>query len=224
MELTLNTSLELILRIFISCLCGAIIGLERTVRLKEAGIRTHTIVALGAALMMTVSKYGFYDMITELGVNVDGSRIASCVVTGISFLGAGVIFVRGNSIKGLTTSAGIWATAGIGLALGAGMYYVGIAATLLLALVQLVLHRFIGRLDSLVAADISITAIYSPEIFENINKALSERGLEVHRCHATKNTDNTVTFKLTVKSTKEIPFVDLVNIFEHNESIVGFSL
>lgn len=224
MELTLNTSLELILRIFISCLCGAIIGLERTVRLKEAGIRTHTIVALGAALMMTVSKYGFYDMITELGVNVDGSRIASCVVTGISFLGAGVIFVRGNSIKGLTTSAGIWATAGIGLALGAGMYYVGIAATLLLALVQLVLHRFIGRLDSLVAADISITAIYSPEIFENINNALSERGLEVHRCHATKNTDNTVTFKLTVKSTKEIPFVDLVNIFEHNESIVGFSL
>ncbi len=224
MELTFSTSLELILRIFISCLCGAVIGLERTVRLKEAGIRTHTIVALGAALMMTVSKYGFYDMITELGVNVDGSRIASCVVTGISFLGAGVIFVRGNSIKGLTTSAGIWATAGIGLALGAGMYYVGVAATLLLALVQLVLHRFIGRLDSLVAADISITAIYTPVIFEKINMALSERGLEVHRCHATKNTDNTVTFKLTVKSTKEIPFADLVNIFEHNESIVGFSL
>ena len=224
MPLTIEASLELILRIFIACVCGAIIGLERTVRLKEAGIRTHTIVALGAALMMTVSKYGFYDMITEMGVNVDGSRIASCVVTGISFLGAGVIFVRGNSIKGLTTSAGIWATAGIGLALGAGMYTVGIAATVILAVVQLVLHRFIGRLDSLVAADISITAIYSSSIMETITKSLEERGLEVHRFHATKNADNTVTFKLTVKSTKAIPFSDLVDIFEHNENIVGFSL
>ena len=223
MEPTLTLMLELVLRIFVACLCGAVIGLERTVRLKEAGIRTHTIVALGAALMMTVSKYGFYDMLI-CGVNVDGSRIASCVVTGISFLGAGVIFVRGNSIKGLTTSAGIWATAGIGLALGAGLYIVGVSATVLLAIVQLVLHRFIGRLDSLVAADISITAIYSADIIEKINTALTERGLEIHRCHATKNADNTVTFKLTVKSTKELPFSDLVDIFEHNENIVGFSL
>lgn len=223
MEPTTKLMLELVLRITIACLCGAIIGLERTVRLKEAGIRTHTIVALGAALMMAVSKYGFYDMLI-CGVNVDGSRIASCVVTGISFLGAGVIFVRGNSIKGLTTSAGIWATAGIGLALGAGLYIVGIAATLLLAIVQLVLHKFIGRLDSLVAADISITAIYSPDIIDKISKELEKRGLEIHRCHATKNADNTVTFKLTVKSTKEIPFSDLVDIFEHNENIVGFSI
>ena len=117
----MDPTLELMLRITIACVCGALIGMERTIRLKEAGIRTHTIVALGAALMMIVSKYGFLDAVRYQG-NFDASRIASCVVTGISFLGAGVIFVRGNSIKGLTTAAGIWATAGIGLALGAGLY------------------------------------------------------------------------------------------------------
>ena len=224
MELTLNTSLELILRIFISCLCGAIIGLERTVRLKEAGIRTHTIVALGAALMMTVSKYGFYDMITELGVNVDGSRIASCVVTGISFLGAGVIFVRGNSIKGLTTSAGIWATAGIGLALGAGMYFVGISAALVLILVHFILHRFIGRLDSVTLNEIVLTAIYSADIIDNVTKLLSAKGHQVTKCHASKGSDNTIQLTLLVKSTREIPFSEIADIFEHNENIISFSL
>ena len=103
---------DYLVRIVVACLCGGLVGLERTKRLKEAGIRTHIIVALGATLIMVVSKYGFADV-----VGADASRIASNVITGISFLGAGVIFVRGGSVKGLTTAAGIWATAAIGLAL-----------------------------------------------------------------------------------------------------------
>ena len=122
-----------VIRMFVACFCGAIIGLERSRRQKDAGIRTHMIVALGSALIMIVSKYGFMDIMHIEGIRADASRIASNVVTGVGFLGAGVIFVRDVSIKGLTTAAGIWATAGVGLAIGAGMYPLGIAATLLMA-------------------------------------------------------------------------------------------
>lgn len=129
---------DYLIRIVVACLCGGLVGLERTKRLKEAGIRTHIIVALGAALIMVVSKYGFSDV-----GGADASRIASNVITGISFLGAGVIFVRGGSVKGLTTAAGIWATAAIGLALGAGMYTVGVLCTVLVILLQISLHKLL---------------------------------------------------------------------------------
>lgn len=129
---------DYLVRIVVACLCGGLVGLERTKRLKEAGIRTHIIVALGATLIMVVSKYGFTDVI-----GADASRIASNVITGISFLGAGVIFVRGGSVKGLTTAAGIWATAAIGLALGAGMYTVGVLCTVLIIVLQFSLHKFL---------------------------------------------------------------------------------
>lgn len=219
----MELSLELVLRIVIASICGAAIGTERTVRLKEAGIRTHTIVAMGAALMMTVSKYGFLDKAIYNG-NFDASRIASCVVTGISFLGAGVIFVKDSSIKGLTTSAGIWATAGIGLALGAGMYFVGISAALVLILVHFILHRFIGRLDSVTLNEIVLTAIYSADIIDNVTKLLSAKGHQVTKCHASKGSDNTIQLTLLVKSTREIPFSEIADIFEHNENIISFSL
>ena len=121
---------EYILRILISGLCGLLIGLERKNRSKEAGIRTHFVVACGAAVFMIVSKYAFFDMIngqySGLDVRLDPSRVASTIVSGIGFLGAGMIFVQKNTITGLTTAAGIWATAGVGMAIGAGMYSMGI--------------------------------------------------------------------------------------------------
>jgi putative Mg2+ transporter-C (MgtC) family protein len=132
--------LEYVLRLVISAACGMLIGFERKNRMKEAGIRTHMIVAIGSALMMIVSKYGFFDLAAYAQysslLKVDASRIASQIVTGIGFLGAGVIFVRNQNITGLTTAAGIWSTAGIGMAVGAGMYGIGIAATLLILLTQ----------------------------------------------------------------------------------------
>ena len=100
---------ELLLRIAIACVLGILIGNERKNRNKSAGVRTHAIVAMGSALMMVVSKYGFVD-IMDYG-KFDGARIAAQVVSGVGFLGAGIIFVRNNLVSGLTTSAGIWATA-----------------------------------------------------------------------------------------------------------------
>lgn len=216
-------TLELIVRIVIACICGAGIGIERTLRLKEAGIRTHTIVALGSALMMVVSKYGFLDKDVYLG-SFDASRIAASVVTGISFLGAGVIFVKGNSIKGLTTAAGIWATSGIGLALGAGMYTVGVVSTVVLIAIQLSLHRFVGGLDSMSMSDISVTVVYSPEAVDRLTEMLAKQGIKIHRCNAIKGDDNTVTLNMTVKSEADLEYADMVNIFEHNENIISFSI
>ena len=139
--------IEFIIRIFIAAICGCMIGVERKIRLKEAGMRTHLVVAFGAALFMIVSKYGFDDMIdfavetnNEL-VKFDPTRIASTIVTGIGFLGAGTIFVRKNVINGLTTAAGLWATAAIGMAIGAGQYFIGIASTVMLSLLQWILHN-----------------------------------------------------------------------------------
>ncbi|MFQ9490102.1 MAG: MgtC/SapB family protein [Bilophila wadsworthia] len=119
MDITVFTELEFFFRILIAGICGGLIGYERNNRLKEAGIRTHLIVALAAALIMVVSKYGFSDVTTLKGVALDPSRIAAQIVTGVGFLGAGMIFVRNQTISGLTT-AGVWATAGIGMTIGAG--------------------------------------------------------------------------------------------------------
>lgn len=135
-----------VLRLFIAGLCGFAIGFERKNRAKEAGIRTHFVVACASALMMIISKYGFADTVTEAGNYIygtrgaDGARIAAQIVSGVGFLGAGMIFVHKNTIKGLTTAAGIWATAGIGMAIGAGMYFIGIATTVIILLAQIFLH------------------------------------------------------------------------------------
>ena len=123
-------------RLILASCCGLCIGIERTNRLKDAGIRTHLIVCMGAALMMLVSKYGFFDVspLTEF-FKADVSRVASSVVAGIGFLGAGIIFERNRCVTGLTTAAGI------GMAMGAGMYLIAVAGTMILITAQSLLHN-----------------------------------------------------------------------------------
>lgn len=130
----MNLFLDFALRLFVAGAMGVLIGLEREYRAKEAGYRTHFLVALGSALMMIVSQYGFAEVLKTDLIRVDPSRIAAQVVSGIGFIGAGTIILQKQIVRGLTTAAGIWATSGIGLAVGAGMYAIGIAATLLVLL------------------------------------------------------------------------------------------
>ena len=130
----MNLFLDFALRLFVAGAMGVLIGLEREYRAKEAGYRTHFLVALGSALMMIVSQYGFAEVMKTDLIRVDPSRIAAQVVSGIGFIGAGTIILQKQIVRGLTTAAGIWATSGIGLAVGAGMYAIGIAATLLVLL------------------------------------------------------------------------------------------
>lgn len=135
--------LDMVVRLLASVLCGFAIGYERKARSKEAGIRTHTIVCMAAALLMIISKYGFADeIIGDGGIRgADSARIAAQIVSGIGFLGAGIIFYRRDMLHGLTTAAGIWATAAIGMAIGAGMYIIGAVSTVILVLLQVILHR-----------------------------------------------------------------------------------
>ena len=121
----------LVLRLLVAGTLGAIIGLDREYRAKEAGFRTHFLVSLGSALFMVVSQYGFKEIVEANGANYDGARVAAQIVSGIGFLGAGTIIFHKQFIRGLTTAAGMWATAGIGMAVGGGMYFIGIAATIL---------------------------------------------------------------------------------------------
>ncbi len=137
-QIFLSQNLMYLVRLIVAGLCGVIIGFERTNRAKEAGLRTHCIVAIASCLMMLVSIYGFMNIPNI--VNRDPARIAAQIVSGIGFLGAGMVFVKHQMISGLTTAAGIWATAGIGMAIGCGMYVVGVAGTLLILLAQTVLH------------------------------------------------------------------------------------
>lgn len=128
----------LALDLILAALLGFFIGLERKLRDKEAGIRTHTIVSFGAALMMVISKFAF-------GSEADSARVAAQIVAGIGFLGAGIIVYKKNVVHGLTTAAGVWTTAGIGMACGGGLWLIAIIATIVLVLLQWCLHRKIFR-------------------------------------------------------------------------------
>lgn len=155
--LTVFDNLEFLIRILLSGILGAIIGLERTRRFKEAGIRTHCIIAVSSAAFMIISKYAFLDLSGVAGVqNADPARIAAQIVSGISFLGAGVIFKHNTSIRGLTTAAGMWATSAVGMAIGAGMYWLGLIETASLMIIQLIFHRFPVAGDNLVSQSVSV--------------------------------------------------------------------
>ncbi len=132
---------DTVLRLVAATLLGALVGLERERRERSAGLRTHAIVALAAALMMVVSTYGFSDVLGpgQL-VQLDVSRVAAQVVTGIGFLGAGVIIFRQSVVRGLTTAASVWAVAGLGLACGGGLFAAAGVTTALLLLLQIVLR------------------------------------------------------------------------------------
>ncbi|MBR3089933.1 MAG: MgtC/SapB family protein [Prevotella sp.] len=138
---------EFILRLFAAAVMGGIIGMERGYRAKEAGVRTHFLVALGSALFMIVSQFGFETVLSlPYNIRLDPSRIASQVVSGIGFIGAGTIIFQKHVVKGLTTAAGLWVTAAIGMTCGSGLYILASATTLLVLLcletLNLIMHHF----------------------------------------------------------------------------------
>lgn len=138
-------TLEFVLRIFVAAILGGAVGLEREYRDKAAGFRTHFLVALGSALFMIISAYGFEGVLTNENMRLDVSRIAAQVVTGIGFIGAGTIIFQKNAVRGLTTAAGVWVTAAIGLTCGAGMYLLAIISTALV-LVGMEAFNYVLRL------------------------------------------------------------------------------
>jgi len=138
----MEQTLEFVLRIFLAGLMGGAIGFERGIRAKSAGIRTHFLVALGSALLMLVSQYAF-----EGARQFDAARVAAQVVTGVGFLGAGVIIFQKNAVRGLTTAAGIWVASAIGLACGAGLYWLSFFTSVIVIACLEVMHLTMSRFE-----------------------------------------------------------------------------
>lgn len=220
--------LEFFSRIVVACLCGAVIGVERSHRLKEAGVRTHVLVCCAAALMIIISKYGFADLgtsdeIQKFGVRgADPARIAAQVVSGISFLCAGVIFKQGSVVKGLTTAAGLWATAGIGLALGAGMFLLGAFATLLVLLLQIVMHRFPVLNDHYQNNRIEITVTDDSGFRNALSKQLDIWHAQVLESSITRNQDGTTFYSMLVKMHNSVKQEDIFTFLEQNSNVTSF--
>ena len=180
---------EWLLRIVVATLCGALIGFERSKRLKEAGVRTHSVVALASAVFMIISKYAFIDMAGGIfgAKEADPSRIASTIVTGIGFLGAGAIFRTGNLVKGLTTAAGIFATAAVGMSVGSGLYVIGIFATALILLVHFIMHKVqLGR-DKAVFCELTIKINDDNNRLEILNEFAKNNNIELEEQELVKD-------------------------------------
>ena len=181
---------NLIIRLLIAGLLGGLIGFEREVRAKEAGLRTHFIVALGSALFMIISQYAFSG-------RFDAARVAAQVVSGIGFIGAGVIIFQKNAVRGVTTAAGLWVAAAIGLACGAGMYAVAIAACLLTLLCLEAMH-FITRQYGEKTVTMTISPVHADELAD-ILKEIEKNGADVISFSVS---NETATIELHVRNKK----------------------
>ena len=227
--MSLDQEIAYSLRIVVAAVCGAAIGVDRTTKLKQAGIKTHCFIACTAAVMMILSKYGFGDLMQGADSylagtkGADPSRIASQVISGIGFLGAGVLLKKGDTIHGLTTAAGFWVTTAIGLAIGSGMYYTGIFTTVLVLLVQIIFHRMH------IGSDTSTYEVYavvedSVQLWRKLEKELKKNHLKVTVGKVEKMEGNLLSVQLLVKTTLPLTLDEAIGILETSESIKSISL
>jgi putative Mg2+ transporter-C (MgtC) family protein len=173
-------ALELVLRLLAAAVLGAAIGYEREIRTKSAGVRTHVLVALGSALFMVISIFGF-----EGAKQFDAARVAAGVVTGIGFLGGGIIIkLQKNHITGLTTAAGLWVTAAIGLSAGCGMFELAILCTAVTLFCLEVMHFWAFRLGKR-----NVNATLASRTPEALCEAVKGLGKMVERSNLSKQGD-----------------------------------
>lgn len=216
-------------RILLSCLLGGIMGYERSKRFKEAGIRTHIIVCCGAALLMIVSKYGFVDLASAEGGAFNGTRgadparVAAQVVSGICFLGAGVIFKNGGTIKGLTSAAMLWFTAGIGLAVGAGMIWIAAVGTVLVCTIQVLLHRFAVGADAYAGNRLQFTVKNGYDFNGALMKQIEDWGAQITDSKVSRRREGVTEYELTVRRRTEISYAEMKSFMESRDDILSSS-
>ena len=222
--LDIYDNLEFVIRLLVSAAAGGLIGLERSRRLKEAGIRTHCIVALSSCLFMILSKYAFVD-VAALSLNkTDNARIAAQVVSGISFLGAGIIFKQGRSgVKGLTTAAGIWGTAAVGLAIGAGLYTVGISAVLIMLALQFTLHKHPAGSNPQYEYDVLIRMPDRADLHEAVEGFLKEKDCLIENTHVKKE-DQEVEISLFIRTDQPFEHGDILSFMGEHPDIRELSM
>jgi len=218
------TELEFFGRLLLAGICGAVVGYERKRNMKEAGVRTHFIVAMAAALVMLVSKYGFADVASLPGHSVDASRVAASVVSGVGFLGAGLIFVRKYTINGLTTAAGIWATSAVGMAIGGGMYAVGIMGAVIILLAQVFLHRRWSFLRIPSTEQFRLVVANTDESVREVQEILENNKIEILNIKMEIGDNGYITLDLITKLPANFNPVEIMTVFRKHQNIKSIDL
>lgn len=208
------TETEMVLRIGIACVLGGIVGIERESLNRPAGFRTHIMVCSGSTLIMLVSMYGFP------GTWADPSRIAAQVVTGIGFLGAGTIMQQGGNIRGLTTAASIWVIAGVGLAVGTGMYVAAIATSIL----SLIVLRYSKGLERALISKrkiriISVTIQDYPGQLGELCVRIGQLGIDINNVEMHPLNNGKITIELNVQFPANKDINDLMAILAEMQGV-----
>ncbi len=193
---------ELIMRLILACLAGAVIGYERKKREKVAGMRTHIIAALASTIFSICSKYSYFDVLKYDGVSVDAARIAANIVTGICFLGAGMIIMKNRSIRGLTTAAGIWAVSAIGMCFGNGLYIIGFASTVIIIIIQYTLHNSFDAFEGGQVVECTLVIEDGEKHMEEFIASLHELDSLIRVMAVTKEANGCFTLKVGLHSGK----------------------
>ncbi|MBR0410053.1 MAG: MgtC/SapB family protein [Eubacterium sp.] len=225
--LSVYDNLEFLIRILIAAVLGASIGIERKRRDKGAGVRTHCIIALTSAVFMILSKYAFIDLVDMNGSRgADSARIAAQVVSGISFLGAGIIFKQGRaSVRGLTTAAGMWATASIGLTIGAGLYWLSFFATAILLFLQFFLHKYSVGSHALTEQEIKIKMEYDPEVLDAFHAFLDKRRCVIEESTINRSsTEGTVEVRMSVRIDPPLEYQETLDFMRQHPQVSRFSV
>ena len=228
-QFSLLQNLDFLFRLLVAAACGAAIGVERSKRFKEAGVRTHLVVCFAAALIMVISKYGFADLTSPDGSDFPGirgadpARVAAQVVSGISFLCSAVIIKNGGSVKGLTTAAGLWLTAGIGLAIGAGLFVVGVGGTLLMAALQILLHRFTVYGDAYTGNRMQFTVKNGYDFNTALEEQLQAWDAQLADSKITRRKDGTTEYDLTIRRKKALTYAEIKEFMMEREDILSVS-
>ena len=208
---------DYLLRVLVGALCGMVIGYERESRLKMAGIRTHTIIAMAASLMVVVSKYGFFD-----SVQFDASRVAASVVSALGFLGAGIILTRNNGISGVTTAAGTWATLGIGMTIGAGMWTLGIGSTLMLLIFQYFFHKQLRIFkDNNISHMVLHIGKNESKVREEIIASLTDLQIQIVSTHLNIYDDESIEANLDVIFPKDFSTDEIIALMSQYREIAS---
>ena len=223
---TNSIQFEMVIRLILAAVLGGIVGMERGSGDRPAGFRTHILVCAGSALIMLVSMYGFegFDKVPfEYPKNRDSARIAAQVVSGIGFLGAGTILHEGITVRGLTTAASLWMISAIGLATGAGMYFVSVAATIITFLTLTAFHsvekRFAVANSKSDKKYIRVTASNTQGLVAEVATFLSQSGIKVKTINVQNSSlSNNVVLELYLKFNKEL---DLGMIMDGLQQIEG---
>lgn len=212
-------------RLLLAALLGGIIGIERTLRSKDAGPRTHCFISCAAALFTILSKYAFLDYITPgEGGGVDGTMMICQIVNGVNFLGAGLIFKsKRHGVSGLTTATGIWFTATVGMACGAALEWIAIFSTAFIVVLQFFLRKLQLSSANQVVQELQLTVLNTPHIQRVLRRQQQRYGMEIISAKVARLPENQLDLSLLVRTDKLITFKEALRLLDQTPEIKGIS-